>query len=86
MDDIANTKEKLRKVQQMSEEHPTTKEVEECIAIREKFKEFIEQVRVEFDDFKAKLNALVASRRGGSRTSHKFVLGSCWQGVEACKV
>ena len=61
MDEITKTKEELRKVQQMSEEHLTKQEVEEYATLREKFKEASNQVRIEYDDFKAKLNTPVAS-------------------------
>ena len=55
------TKEDLSKVQQMSEEHPTDQEVEECATLKEKVKEVIDRVRTEYDDFKKNLNALVDS-------------------------
>ena len=45
MDEIMNTKSKLRKVKQMSEEHPMEHEVEECATLMEKVKEFVDQVR-----------------------------------------
>ena len=44
MDEITNTKEELRKVKQMSEEHPATQEVEECATLREKAREAVDQV------------------------------------------
>ena len=47
MHEITKTKEELRKVQQMSEEHPMEQEVEEYATLKEKFKEFVNQVRIE---------------------------------------
>ena len=45
MDEIMKTKAKLRKVQQMSEEHLMEQEVEECATLREKVKEVVDQVK-----------------------------------------
>ena len=42
--------------------HPTEQEVEECAALITMARQVVDQVRTKYDDFKAKLNAQVASR------------------------
>ena len=61
MDEIMKTETDLSELHQMSEENRIEQEVEECVALKTKVKESVEQVRSEYDHFKEKLNAQVAS-------------------------
>ena len=61
MEEIMKTKEELTTVQHMNEEHPTEQEVEQCATIKAKVKEAVDQVKIEYNEFKMKLNAPVIS-------------------------
>ena len=77
MDGLGNNRDARTKVMQVSEEHPTKQDVKECATISTNIKEEIEQIQIEHDSYKAKLNAPSMSNRRGSRTIHEIVLEAC---------
>ena len=58
---LTHTKDARKKVEQVSDDNPTGKDVEECTTLSANSKEEIDQLQTMHDNFKAQLNVTAIS-------------------------